>query len=110
MNFKNADKPYLIVMFIFCLFNPIYFVGLLFGYYILKFEEKFYNNIFIKKNSVKNNIAEIWPTSGLSKEKILENKINNQQMKLMKTNSVEDVKILNKLENDLEKYFQRFGS
>ena len=112
MNFKNADKLYLVIMFIFCLFNPFYFVGLLFVYNFLKFEESFYNNISIrKKNSVNNkNLIQDWPTSGLLEEKILENKISNQQMKLMRTNSIEDVRVLNKLENDLEEYYKKFSS
>ena len=99
-------------MFIFCLFNPFYFVGLLFVYNFLKFEESFYNNISIrKKNSVNNkNLIQDWPTSGLLEEKILENKISNQQMKLMRTNSIEDVRVLNKLENDLEEYYKKFSS
>ena len=99
-------------MFIFCLFNPFYFVGLFFLYNFLKFEESFYNNISIrKKNSVDNkNLIHNWPTSGLLEEKILENKISNQQMKLMRTNSIEDVRVLNKLENDLEEYYKNFSS
>ena len=46
----------------------------------------------------------------MSEEKILENKISNQQMKLMRTNSIEDVRVLNKLENDLEEYYKRLDS
>ena len=37
----------------------------------------------------------------------LENKIKNQQMKLMRTNSIEDVKILNFLENELEEFYNK---
>ena len=81
-------------------------------YNFLKFEERFYNNISIrKKNLVHNkNLIPNWPRSGVSEEKILENKISNQQMKLMRTNSIEDVRVLNKLENDLEEYYKRLGS
>lgn len=112
MNFKNSDKLYLIILFIFCLFNPIYFIGIYFIYNFLKLEEKFYNKVSIRKNSLGNNQNLIfsWPTSGLTEEEILENKIKNQEMRLMKTNSIEDVRILNKLENDLEEYYKRFSS
>ena len=37
----------------------------------------------------------------------VENKIRNQQMKLMRTNSIEDVKILNFLENELEEFYNK---
>ena len=112
MNFKNLDKFYLVIMFIFCLFNPFYFIGLFFVYNFLKFEERFYNNISIRKKNLVNNknLIHNWPSSGVSEEKILENKISNQQMKLMRTNSIEDVKVLNKLENDLEEYYKKLGS
>lgn len=53
MNFKNADKPYLIIMFIFCLFNPIYFVGLFFAQILIKSENKFYEK-FSTKETINN--------------------------------------------------------
>jgi len=110
MNFKNVDKFYLVIMFIFCIFNPFYFVGLFFVYNFLKFEERYYNNISIRKKNSVDNKNYNWPNSGVSEEKILENKISNQQMKLMRTNSIEDVRVLNKLENDLEEYYKNFSS
>jgi len=110
MNFKNVDKFYLVIMFIFCIFNPFYFVGLFFVYNFLKFEERYYNNISIRKKNSVDNKNYNWPNSGVSEEKILENKISNQQMKLMRTNSIEDVRVLNKLENDLEEYYKKLGS
>ena len=109
MNFKNVDKPYLIIMFIFCLLNPIYCIGLLFGYLLINSEEKIYKKfskekkVYCKQNRT---IFDDWPTQGVSKKVELENKIHNQSMKLMRTNSFKDLEYLVKLENDLENYYR----
>ena len=111
MNFKSTDKFYLVLMFIFCLFNPIYFFGIFIGYHFINFEERIYENISKKNRKMKQinspTIYDDWPTTGVSKEVKLENKIRNQQMKLMRTNSIEDVKILNFLEKELEDFYNK---
>ena len=109
MNFKNAEKPYLIGMFIFCLFNPIYFIGLFFGNLLINSEEKLYKK-FSKEKKIYSKqtrtIFDDWPTTGVSEEEKLENMLRNQASKLHKTNSIEDVKKYNEIEKKLENFYK----
>lgn len=110
MNFKNANKPYLIIMFIFCLFNPIYFIGLFFGHLLINSEEKLYKKISKDKQIYSNQTRTIfddWPTTGISEEEKLENMLRNQASRLQKTNSIEDVKKYNEIEAKLEDFYKR---
>lgn len=109
MNFKNADKPYLFIMFVFCLFNPIYFIGLFFGYLLINSEEKLYKKFSKEKKiySTQNRtIFDDWPITGVSEEEKLENMLRNQASKLLKTNSIEDVKQYNEIEEMLENFYK----
>jgi len=110
MNFKNVDKLYLIFIFIFCLFNPIYFVGLFFAQILIKSENKFYER-FSKKKTIYSNqdrtIFDDFPTTGVSEEERLENALSNQASKMLKTNSIEDVKKYNEIEKELENFYNR---
>jgi len=109
MNIKNADKTYLIIIFIFCLFNPIYFIGLFFVYLLINSEEKLHKKfskekkIYINQNRT---IFDVWPTTGISEEEKLENMLRNQASKLLKTNSIEDVKKYNEIEEMLENFYK----
>ena len=110
MNFKNADKPYLFFLFIFCLINPIYFIGLIVAHLLINSEEKLYKK-FSKEKKIYSNqnrtIFDDWPTTGISEEEKLENMLRNQASKLLATNSIEDVKKYNEIEEKLENYLKR---
>ncbi len=110
MNFKNVSKFYFFEMLIFCLLNPIYFVGLFFAHNFLKFEKNVYKN-FSEKNNIHINkvrtVFDEWPTTGVSEEEKLENMLSNQASKLLRTNSMEDLKKYNELEEKLEDFYNR---
>ena len=63
------------------------------------FEKKIYSN----QNRT---IFDDWPITGVSEEEKLENMLRNQASKLLKTNSIEDVKKYNEIEEKLENFYK----
>jgi hypothetical protein len=117
MNFKNLDlitKIYVVGLFIFCIFNPLYFIAFFVGFFGMKFEDKFLTGILKTNNgSLPSNQTQLrsiydpWPTTGVSKSVELENRIKNQHSKWWSTNDEDDLKEIYKLEEELEEYYRQ---
>ena len=115
MNFKNLEletKLLVLFYFIFCFFNPLYFVAFIAGYLMLRFEEKFLTGILQTNKETSSNtqtklvsIYDPWPTTGVSKSVELENRIHNQYSKWWSTNDEDDLKVIYQLEEELEEYY-----
>ena len=117
MNFKNLGldtKIFVLFYFIFCIFNPLYFVAFIAGYLMMGFEEKFLTGV-LQTNSVTSSITQTelisiydpWPTTGVSKSVELENRIHNQYSKWWSTNDEDDLKVIYQLEGELEEYHRQ---
>jgi hypothetical protein len=117
MNLKNLEldtKIFVFGTFIFCIFNPLYFVGFFVGYLVIQFEEKFLTGILqtnkgtssITQNKLRS-IYDTWPTTGVSKRVELENRIHNQYSKWWSSNDEDDLKLIYQLEEELEEYYRQ---
>lgn len=95
---------------VFLITNPLFAILIYLSFKFIKYEEKFYDHISRNRKLNKKNVTNLenlWPISKVSEEERLENLITNQSYKLMRTKSIEDVVILNKLESELEKFYKK---